>query len=482
MSKAGYGSVAAQPEVYTPTNWEKIGEVQTPTYKDVPFAIAFLAHLAVMIYIRCQVDDPTPLIDSDVEVTGDQYGFVVVLALCSVGFAIGMFYLIQRMALILIQASIIGSVVFSVFFGISMIMVGNILTIILGVLCILGSIWYAKAAWKYAAYSAANLETAIAAILDNLGLCFMGIASSAVSLLWTVMWCVVFNAVLQGDKCMNNDDDDCDEGGFSILFYFLLLISYFWTILVLQYIVQVTVAGVIGTWWTAPAEADSCCSTAVIDSTYRSMTYSFGSICMGSLLLAVVKALRATTDYLRDQQRSSDEPNAIVGILLCCAECILRMLEGILEYFNQWAFSYIGLYGYSYLDAGKGVVELFQSRGWTTYVTEDIASNVTFFGTLMTGVLTGGLGVLLNSTSFHLFEDSEDASKDWIAFGVAGVTGLVIGGIMMNIVSGAVNTVIVCMAEMPDELQANHPKYSQAMRYGWLKAFPSCGLKYDVVV
>lgn len=212
------------------------------------------------------------------------------------------------------------------------------------------------------------------------------------------------------------------------------------------------------------------------------MTYSFGSICMGSLLLAVVKALRATTDYLRDQQRSSDEPNAIVGILLCCAECILRMLEGILEYFNQWAFSYIGLYGYSYLDAGKGVVELFQSRGWTTYVTEDIASNVTFFGTLMTGVLTGGLGVLLNSTAFHLFEDSEDASKDWIAFGVAGVTGLVIGGIMMNLVSGAVNTVIVCMAEMPDELQANHPKYSQAMRYGWLKAFPSCGLKYDVVV
>ena len=52
----------------------------------------------------------------------------------------------------------------------------------------------------------------------------------------------------------------------------------------------------------------------------------------------------------------------------------------------------------------------------------------------------------------------------------------------MNIVSGAVNTVIVCMAEMPDELQANHPKYSQAMRCGWLKAFPSCGLKYDVVV
>ena len=52
----------------------------------------------------------------------------------------------------------------------------------------------------------------------------------------------------------------------------------------------------------------------------------------------------------------------------------------------------------------------------------------------------------------------------------------------MNIVSGAVNTVIVCMAEMPDELQANHPMHSQKMRFGWLKAFPTCGLKYDVVV
>lgn len=423
MSKSGYyGSVSTSetaPEVYTPTNWEKIGEVQLPSFKDVPFAIAFIAHLLVVIFIRCNVDDPTPLIDTDVDVKSSDYSFVLVCSLASVGFAVAMFYLIQRMALVLIQASIIGYFVTSVVAGAFMIASGSVPLIVGGILLILFAIWYVKGVWKYAAYSAANLETAISAILDNLGLCLVGIASSAISLLWTLMWCVVFNAVLRGDKCMNNDDDsdgDCEDGDFSIFFYFLLMVSYFWTILVLQYIVQVTVAGVIGTWWTAPAEADSCCSTAVVDSAYRSMTYSFGSICMGSLLLAVVKALRVVADQLRENQRSSEDSNALGSCILCILECILRMLEGIIEYFNQWAFSYIGLYGYSYLEAGKGVLELFQSRGWTTYVTQDIASNVTFFGTIMTGLLSGGLGVLLNYTSFEAFEDSDDMSQGWIAF------------------------------------------------------------------
>lgn len=82
---------------------------------------------------------------------------------------------------------------------------------------------------------------------------------------------------------------------------------------------------VTGTWWFAPDEASSCCSAGICDSMKRAMTTSFGSICFGSLIVAIIQALRA----LANAARSNDDGNAI---LVCIAECILQCLASIVEY------------------------------------------------------------------------------------------------------------------------------------------------------
>ena len=70
---------------------------------------------------------------------------------------------------------------------------------------------------------------------------------------------------------------------------FSLFLSYYWVHQVLSNTVQTTVAGTIGTWWFVPEEASSCWSSAIQDSFGRATTYSFGSICLGSLIVAVVQ-------------------------------------------------------------------------------------------------------------------------------------------------------------------------------------------------
>ena len=50
------------------------------------------------------------------------------------------------------------------------------------------------------------------------------------------------------------------------------------------------------------------------------------------------------------------------GILLCIIECLLHLVQRIAQYFNKWAFVYVGLYGYDYLTAGKKVLDLFQGK------------------------------------------------------------------------------------------------------------------------
>ena len=110
---------------------------------------------------------------------------------------------------------------------------------------------------------------------------------------------------------------------------------------------HVTSAGVIGTWWFDPSEASSCWSSAVTDSFRRATTYSFGSICFGSLLVALVQTLRAINEHARGQEEFQ--------MLVCLTDCLLGCIQGIIEYLNKWAYIYVGLYGYGYLDAGRNV-------------------------------------------------------------------------------------------------------------------------------
>ena len=73
-----------------------------------------------------------------------------------------------------------------------------------------------------------------------------------------------------------------------------------------------------------------------LDSFFRAITTSFGSICLGSLIVAIVQAAR----HMLHRLRATDD-----GLLYCLAECCLRCIEAIIEYFNEWAFIYVAIYG-----------------------------------------------------------------------------------------------------------------------------------------
>jgi Plasma-membrane choline transporter len=113
---------------------------------------------------------------------------------------------------------------------------------------------------------------------------------------------------------------------------FLCLFSFYWVHQVLHNTVHVTVTGVIGSWWFAPAttsdeQAPSCGYGSAIDgSLYRAMTYSFGSICFGSFLVAFIQTLRA----LENSERRKDS-NLLLCIIQCAIACILACLQSIVE-------------------------------------------------------------------------------------------------------------------------------------------------------
>lgn len=201
---------------------------------------------------------------------------------------------------------------------------------------------------------------------------------------------------------------DCDGQGVcqeepSGLLVFALLLSYYWTSQVIKNTVHVTVAGTVGTWWFVPTEASSFCSHGVRDSWLRSVTNSFGSICFGSLLVAIIETAKQMVRNLRNSEDGG-------GILLCLVECLLAILADVLEYFNQWAFVFVGVYGYTFVESGKNVMDLFKTRGWTTIITDNLASGVLGMLSAGVGLITGLISMAVAHSRGMVFGDELGAS------------------------------------------------------------------------
>jgi len=433
------------------------GEVQPKQFNDVGFGIAFIIHIlfvvGFMIFVPIIENDENGENDAaDIDYSG-LFMCIQVCAAFSIILSSFMLGFMMKFARQLVKTALFFSIGLSGAMAVMGLLSGQIMLLVLGSLQFFIGICYAYYVWHRIPFAAANLNTALTAVKTNLGLAFVGYFFTALAILWTVRWMVTVNTALA-------------MFGEGTLFF--LFLSYFWTHQVIQNTVHVTSAGVVGTWWFNPYEANSFCSSAIKDSFFRATTHSFGSICFGSLLVALVQALRA----MNHQARGQDD----CQILLCITDCILGCIEGILEYLNKWAYVYVGLYGYGYIDAGRNVMTLFQHKGWDVIITDNLVDNVLFMVSLVIGLVTGFLGMLISGLDKNLLAGLGYENVEAIGFIIGMVVGFVMGSILMSVVSSAVNTVIVCFAEAPNEFQNNHPELSNEMRETWRAAWPNeCG-------
>lgn len=211
----------------------------------------------------------------------------------------------------------------------------------------------------------------------------------------------------------------------------------------------------------APEES-GCCSKGVCNSFIRTITTSFGSICFGSLLVAILQALKT----IANTARNSDD----CAIVACIFECILGCLQSLVEYFNKWAFIYVGVYGDTYVQSGKSVMQLFRNRGWEAIIADDLVGGAIGLTVFMLSLAVGGIGV-----AYARLDDSFAqlaGSNDLIAFVIGLIAGLVIISVLLGTISSAVNTVIVMFADSPREFASNHPELSAKMTQLWGQFYP----------
>lgn len=468
------------------------GERQPNRYRDAWAAILFLASHAVLLYLALAWGVPALHYSTDVDGDNDgndgndnnnnndndnddsiSFTGLLWLLVTSSGAAlllsgIALSVLIKA-AHRLVQASLLLTVASNVAVVLYLLAAGYWTGAIGALLLLAMAAWYAVAVWRRVPFAAANLATAVQAVHSNGGLVLTAHCLTLTVALMTMVWALAWLGVyVRSADCGNSSSDQGGNGEcvshMHPLVLTALLLMFYWTAAVGKNVLHVTTAGVVGTWWFAPDEACTFCSPAVNDSLVRACTFSAGSVCLGSLLTAILQVLHHLAHAARRHGRGHE-------FLLCVLDCILGCLERLTTYFNKFAYVYIGLYGYDYLTAGKKVMSLFVERGWTAIINDNLVSRVLALVCIVIGLLTGCVGLLLARASPGWVSEFGNSATA-VAFLIPALVGTAFAYILMGVVASAVDTVIVAFCEAPLEFEQNHPGLSVQMVEAWRQIYP----------
>uniref|UniRef100_A0A7S2A6J5 Choline transporter-like protein n=1 Tax=Trieres chinensis TaxID=1514140 RepID=A0A7S2A6J5_TRICV len=516
------GGSSAGAGLPSPPQWTK-GTVQAPQYRDVWFAVAFVVQALAVFgaavglgaaglsavqdgggglqrrlepylgdrgrvlesfdddaaqFASLYDDDNTNVSPSASEtasegVPSEAFLPLVILASLASGPALTIVALgyMSRNAAGLIEASLYLSIGLNAFAFLVALVTGLLPSAIIHAIFAVILVLYAKSVWHRIPYAAANLRSAITAVRSNMGVALVAFGAVPATMVWFAVWTFAFIGVMSTDFMREQiDEEDAsvggnDQGEISALggfVIFMFLLSFYWTNQVINGVVRTTIAGVIGTWWFSPLEASSFCSSAVRDSLSRSTTYSFGSICFGSLIVAIIQVMRNSLERARNDRNG--------GMLRCIAHCLLVWIERLAEYFNKWAFIYVGLYGYSYVEAGKNVMTLFKERGWTAIISDNLVNRMLALVSFAIGLISAFVCVLVGFIA--------EGKGGWLGFAalLGFFMGLFLSLIMMGVLSSSVDAIIVCYAEAPAEFRENHPELHAEMEGTWSAAWPDATL------
>ncbi|CAK4160064.1 unnamed protein product [Aphanomyces euteiches] len=468
----GHAPVGAEVAYPAPTTDVQVIKPDPPAnanaWKDVPFAILFIAHLIAIIFVMAWLGVPllkdlsdASAIDSEVSniqatiiafigcmaivaslVACALINFVIAFARRAISFVLwANFTLFIVLAVVAVVTDVAFlTAIFILFALLSLWCVRSQALLIFYVL-----VSYIRMVRSRIPFAAANLYVAAAAVKDHWSIFPLAFLMVAFQVIWIFIWCVAFIGVVvlaassvpnpagypSGFSCSYNSDCQSNEcallnpsmaykacqgsrsGNGQIVAYVLMLLSLYWGVTV---------------------------------SSKPQVQYQLAN---GS------------------KQKG--------GVAACIAGCILGLLRSIIEYFNRWAFIYVAMYGFRFTQAGKCAFGLFKQRGLSAVVNDDLIGQTLAFVSLVSGLICCMLGLA------YTFMDQENAgfAEAKYLFSIIGfVFGLGVTIIPFSVIDSAVATAFVCFAEDPVSFGRTHPALHHEMVAAWRLAHPDIMLVF----
>ena len=306
--RTGYGSVPnTAPSAMGVSDCLVIREqdrfVKGTPYQDKLFGLIFIVFLllililSIFFFVQNENRYEDDAFSSNDEFLNDHFWILSVSTLAiSVGNTLILLFILRSYTSHLIWFTLIFSSALWIIYGVSLLFIFQSIAagicILLIALIQLLWIYCIQSRIQFASAMISLSITALNTFRSSYTLSIFGIIAQT---LWLMVWLMGFSYSIDGTNSTR-----------TVLF--LYLIAYYWTFQVISNIVLCSISGVVAVWYFLfPSHAPR---RPVFKAFTRSMTTSFGSICYGSLVIAVVQLLRVMVRMFKSEFTTDHEVHA----------------------------------------------------------------------------------------------------------------------------------------------------------------------------
>jgi len=229
----------------------------------------------------------------------------------------------------------------------------------------------------------------------------------------------------------------------------------YWGLQILANVAMVTTYGAFGSWYYG-GSPNSCASFC------RASTSHFGSICFGSLLVAMIETAH---DVLHVLQKKGWFPSW----LLCCLDRMCNAVQSAFEYINMYGFVQVAVNDESFISASKRAISFLKYKGLTALINDSIVGRMAWLGAAAGGMLSGALPVLIQRYIHHtdLTKLSLDGNQETTLATAGFLMGSFVVYTLISPVHAMATALLVCFAEHPEVLARDHEEDYKALIEPW---------------
>ncbi|PCH43440.1 DUF580-domain-containing protein [Wolfiporia cocos MD-104 SS10] len=247
----------------------------------------------------------------------------------------------------------------------------------------------------------------------------------------------------------------CSSGKVAGLIFYATF-SYIWTSQVIGNVALATLAGgPFGCWYYfGPRDDGMMPRHPALSSFIRASTLSLGSIAFGSLIVTLLELLRLLLNVLRNNANADGQP--IEACLAMCAECFVGCIEGLVEYFNRYAYIEIALYGKPYLQAAQDTWRMIKDRGIDALINDSLVGMTLTWGAYAIGLLCSLFAYLYLRYTHPSYNADGQYTAPVVLF--AFLIGVQCMMTLSSAIEAGVSTIFVGLGEDPQVLAIRAPQ------------------------
>ncbi|KAG9301429.1 hypothetical protein G9A89_018101 [Geosiphon pyriformis] len=297
------------------------------------------------------------------------------------------------------------------------------------------------------------IQLACGILKDNPLILGVSYAILASYILFTVLWLIFLSRLFLIGHMMRMSGDSIwvvDHRTYFLIGFYLFM--YLWGSAVFSNIQRITLASVVSHWYFHRDEDAPTSNQRVIKAAItRATTTSFGTVCLGALMLSIVQTLRLVTSFLKKRLRGRQSK-----VFTCFSYC-LRCFEGIIDNLNNYTLIYAGISGESFCSSAYFTTKIFRRNLVFGLITDLITKFVLYVGSVLIALICGVATFVFATNSLH-------SSYGYVVGIIATIVPYYISqfytSIMMNTIDATFMCYIIDLDTNINNLKAAHDAFS----------------------